>query len=85
MYLGVLLAVVVIASVCILLNTKITGKVADTGTLSAEISTMTAINFTNDTVNFGSISVPEGWPSCEIDTEGNTNCALQVLLSLDLL
>ena len=56
------------------LPAKMTGRAAATGTLAADLNSTTAINFTVDSINFGSVAVPEGWPSCQIDSESNTNC-----------
>jgi hypothetical protein len=74
------LALLVVVAIVVVLAgfmmpAKITGNAGNTGTLAGELGTTTAINFTNDTINFGTISVPGLAPSCEVDTESNTNCS----------
>ncbi|MEM2932748.1 MAG: hypothetical protein QW622_00850 [Candidatus Pacearchaeota archaeon] len=69
--LAILLAVaIVIGLVGIFLPRQIGGKVTDTGTLSVTITGYTAINFTDDVINWGSGWVTEGYSSCTLDTEG---------------
>jgi hypothetical protein len=74
------LALLVVVAIVVVLAgfmipAKITGNAGNTGTLAGTLGTTTAINFTNDTINFGTISVPGLWPSCQVDTETNSNCS----------
>lgn len=73
------LALLVVVAIAVTLAgffmpTKMTGRTTDTGQLTGNLQSTTAINFTDDVISFGNIAVPEGWGSCEIDTESNTNC-----------
>jgi hypothetical protein len=70
--LAVAALVVVLAG--FMIPAKITGNAGNTGTLAGTLGTTTAINFTNSTINFGTINVPGLTPSCQVDSEGNTNC-----------
>jgi hypothetical protein len=67
-------AALVVALAGLMMPAKMTGNAGNEGTLTGVLGEVTGINFTNDTVNFGTISVPSLTPSCEVDTEGNTNC-----------
>lgn len=71
------LLVVVAIAVAIagfMMPAKMTGYTGNLGTLAADLNSTTAINFTDDSINFGSVAVPEGWTSCQIDSEDVTNC-----------
>jgi hypothetical protein len=74
------LAFLVIAAIALelaalmIMPAKITGNAGNTGTLSGVLGETTGINFTNDTINFGTISVPGLVPSCQVDTESQSNC-----------
>ena len=75
-FLGLLVIVAIVVAIAgFMLPAKITGHAGNIGTLAGTIETTTAINFTNDTINFGTISVPGLNPSCEVDTESNSNCS----------
>jgi hypothetical protein len=74
------LALLVVVAIVVVLAgfmmpAKITGNAGNEGTLYSVIGEVTGINFTNDTINFGTISIPSMAPSCEVDTESNTNCS----------
>jgi hypothetical protein len=74
------LALLVVVAIVVVLAgfmmpTKITGNAGNEGTLTGTLGQTTAINFTNDTINFGTIQVPGLAPSCQVDTESNTNCS----------
>lgn len=72
-----LLAVLIVVAIVIGLigifipRPKVIGKVTDTGTLQVTIQAKTAINFTRDTIDFGTGTVTEGYANCVIDTEGS--------------
>jgi hypothetical protein len=73
------LALLVVVAIVVVLAgfmmpAKITGNAGNTGTLAGVLGETTGINFTNDTINFGTIQVPGLAPSCQVDTESNTNC-----------
>jgi hypothetical protein len=68
-------AAIVVVLAGFMMPIKTTGYAGNTGTLSGTLGTTTAINFTNNTVNFGTITVPGMTPSCEVDTETHTNCS----------
>jgi hypothetical protein len=73
------LALLVVVAIVVVLAgfmmpAKITGNAGNTGTLAGTLGETTAINFTNDTINFGTIQVPGLAPSCQVDTESNSNC-----------
>ena len=72
------LALLVVVSIAValagfMMPAKLTGY-GVTGTLDAELNSTTAINFTDASINFGAVAVPSGVASCNIDSEGNTNC-----------
>jgi hypothetical protein len=67
-------AAIVVVLAGFMIPAKITGQAGNTGTLAGILGETTGINFTNDTINFGTIQVPGMAPSCEIDTESNSNC-----------
>jgi hypothetical protein len=74
------LALLVVVAIVVVLAgfmmpAKITGNAGNEGTLTGTLGTTTAINFTNDTINFGTIQVPGLAPSCQVDTETNSNCS----------
>jgi len=74
-FLALLVVVAIAVSLAgFFMPTKMTGKATDTGNLTGALQSTTAINFTDDTINFGNVAVPVGLPSCEIGTESNTNC-----------
>jgi hypothetical protein len=68
-------AAIVVVLAGFMMPAKITGQAGNEGTLYSLIGETTGINFTNDTINFGTISIPSMAPSCEVDTESNTNCS----------
>ena len=75
-FLALLAVVAIIVTIAgFMLPAKITGHAGNTGTLAGTLGTTTAINFTNSTINFGTITVPGLKPSCQVDTAGNTNCS----------
>ena len=70
--LAILLVIaIVIGLIGFFIPKKIVGKVTDTGALQVTVSELTAINFTDDVINWGTGNVKEGYTYCEMDTEGN--------------
>jgi hypothetical protein len=74
-FLALLVAAAIVAILAgFMMPIKTTGYAGNTGTLAGTLGTVTAINFTNSTINFGTITVPGMAPSCQVDSEGNSNC-----------
>lgn len=73
------LALLVVVAIAValagfMLPARMTGNALNTGTLAADINSTTAINFTDASIDFGTLAVPTGVISCQVDTESNNNC-----------
>lgn len=89
---GVAVFAVVIATANLLITVNkvedmkyLTGLVTDTGWANLTVQANVAINFTNENVSWGTGNVPEGQTSCELDTQGNSNCSNFDIVSQGLL
>lgn len=72
------LALLVVVAIAValagfMLPAKLTGY-GVTGTLAADLNSTTAINFSDASIDFGAVAVPEGMSSCTIDSEDVTTC-----------
>jgi hypothetical protein len=72
------LALLVVVAIAValagfMLPAKLTGY-GVTGTLAADLNSTTAINFSDASIDFGAVAVPEGMTSCTIDSEDVTTC-----------
>ncbi|MBU4070452.1 MAG: hypothetical protein KJ646_05710 [Nanoarchaeota archaeon] len=63
----------------------LTGYAVDTAWANLTILSNVIVNFTTENVSWGSGYVPSGSPSCELDTQGNTNCTGFVTVSTGLI
>jgi cytoskeletal protein RodZ len=70
--LAILLIVAILIGLIGLLVPKrvVVGKVTDLGQLQVTVGAVTAINFTDDIIDWGTGTVTEGYSSCTLDTEG---------------